>query len=403
MIRRRVANRLRGVLARLDGAHPEREAMGLDPLLDQLDRTVAATMTDLDRAYAARTRLAGALDHVGDGVVIVDENGIEVHRNSVAQTFAGARHADALVERAVRELLVESADGVSRRRNLDVFGPPRRMLVITTLPLDDGSRPVGTLAVIEDISERRHLEAVRRDFVANISHELKTPVGALGLLAETIASEENADLVRRLAERMTGEAMRVGRIIDDLLALSRIEAEEHLSVREPVHVSHLVAEALDRVRSLADAGGMHIDTSGVGARHTIGADERQLVSAIANLVENACKYSDPGSTVEISSSTDGRTVAIAVVDHGIGIPTSDLERVFERFYRVDRARSRETGGTGLGLAIVRHIAGNHHGEVTVTSEEGVGSTFTLRLPAGPGPVAVSNVGAPQPPREAESA
>ncbi len=164
-----------------------------------------------------------------------------------------------------------------------------------------------------------------------------------------------------------------------------------------------MAEALDRVRSLADAAGMHIDVAGVNPRHTVEADERQLVSAIANLVENACKYSDPGSTVEISSSTDGRTVAISVVDHGIGIPTSDLERVFERFYRVDRARSRETGGTGLGLAIVRHIAGNHHGEVTVTSEEGVGSTFTLRLPAGPGPVAVSNVGAPQPPREAESA
>jgi two-component system sensor histidine kinase SenX3 len=258
------------------------------------------------------------------------------------------------------------------------------------VPLDDGKRPVGSLALIEDVSERRRLEAVRRDFVANISHELKTPVGALGLLAETIAAEEDPALTRRLAERMTNEAIRVGRIIDDLLALSRIEAEEQQPVREPVPVARLVGEAMDRVRSLAELGGMRIDVSGVGPRHSVGGDPRQLVSAIANLLENACKYGHRGSTVEVLSTTDGRWVDIVVRDHGIGIPSSDLERVFERFYRVDRARSRETGGTGLGLAIVRHVAGNHQGEVSVTSEEGVGSTFTLRLPSGPGPVAVSD-------------
>jgi two-component system, OmpR family, sensor histidine kinase SenX3 len=388
VIRRRVATRLRHVLARLEGVQPGVEGLGPDALLDHLDRVVASTVTKLDLEASSSTRLARALDQVAEGVVVVDEHGTELYRNAVAQAFVGARHAEALVERAVQELLEASTDGASRSRNLDVFGPPRRMLVITAVPLDDGSRAVGTVAVIDDVSERRRLEAIRRDFVANISHELKTPVGALGLLAETIANEPDEALTRRLAERMTNEALRVGRIIDDLLALSRIEAEEQ-SVREPVSVALVVSEAVDRVRSLAESGGMVVDAAGVGARHTVGGDRRQLVSAIANLLENACKYSDTGSAVEVSSTTDGVFVDIVVQDHGIGIPTSDLERVFERFYRVDRARSRETGGTGLGLAIVRHVAGNHQGEVSVRSEEGVGSTFTLRLPVGPGPVAVS--------------
>ncbi len=402
MIRRRLAGRLRRVLTRLEGAHPEFEQLGVELLVAQLDRAAGSAVAALDGATSRAARLRGALDEVSDGVVLIDEHGVEVHRNTVAQAFAGARHAEALVERAVQEILAQSADGVSRTRNLDVFGPPRRMLVITTLPLDDGERPLGTMALIEDVSERRRLEAMRRDFVANISHELKTPVGALGLLAETIASEDDPTLTRRLAERMTGEAMRVGRIIDDLLALSRIEAEEQLPNREPVAVALLVDEALDRVRSLAELGEMEIDVSGVGPRHTVGGDSRQLVSAITNLLENACKYGNRGSTVEVVSTTDGRWVDVSVRDHGIGIPASDLERIFERFYRVDRARSRETGGTGLGLAIVRHVAGNHQGEVSVRSEEGIGSTFTLRLPAGPGPVAVSDPLSSTPPAAAAS-
>jgi two-component system sensor histidine kinase SenX3 len=319
-----------------------------------------------------------------------------VHRNAVAGSIAGARHAQVLVERAVQELVAGAAGGAARHRDLDLFGPPRQLLVLTAVPLDDGRRPAGALVLVEDVSERRRLEAVRRDFVANISHELKTPVGALGLLAETLAAEDDPALTRRLAGRMTNEAMRVGRIIDDLLALSRIEAEGQPPWLEPVPVGQVVHDALDRVRSLAEATGTRVDTSGVGARHAVGGDPRQLVSAVANLLENACNYSDPGSTVEVWSTTDGRWTEVSVRDHGIGIPARDLERIFERFYRVDRARSRDTGGTGLGLAIVRHVAGNHRGEVSVASEEGAGSTFTLRLPASPAPVAVA-VGDPTPP------
>jgi two-component system sensor histidine kinase SenX3 len=255
---------------------------------------------------------------------------------------------------------------------------------VTASPLDDERRTVGALGIIEDVSERRRLEAVRRDFVANISHELKTPVGALGLLAETLLAEDDADVSRRLAERMLTEAFRVGRTIDDLLALSRIEAEE-APLREPVPVHLVVAEAVERMRPAAEQQGIDVRVAEPRRTLTIMGDRRQLVSALYNLLDNAVKYSDAGSSVDVrvSVSTDGGRVAIEVEDHGIGIPTRDHERIFERFYRVDRGRSRDTGGTGLGLAIVRHVAGNHGGEVRIASREGEGSTFTLVLPAGP--------------------
>jgi two-component system sensor histidine kinase SenX3 len=156
-----------------------------------------------------------------------------------------------------------------------------------------------------------------------------------------------------------------------------------------VAVGLVAAEALDRVRHLALARDIDVVVAEPSRRMTVVGDRRQLASALGNLIENAVKYSDAGTTVEVSAVTDGRMVDIVVRDHGIGIPARDLDRIFERFYRVDRARSRETGGTGLGLAIVRHVATNHGGTVSVTSVEGEGSMFTLRLPAGPGPVAVA--------------
>jgi two-component system sensor histidine kinase SenX3 len=184
------------------------------------------------------------------------------------------------------------------------------------------------------------------------------------------------------------ESQRVARIIDDLLDLSRIESEE-APLREPVPVHLVVAQAVERVRTAADQRGIGIDAPEAPQRVSLLGDRRQLVSALYNLLENAVKYSDVESTVEVRARTDGRWVELTVRDHGIGIPGRDLERIFERFYRVDQGRGRDTGGTGLGLAIVRHVAANHRGEVQVESREGEGSTFTLRLPAGPGPVAVT--------------
>jgi two-component system, OmpR family, sensor histidine kinase SenX3 len=392
--RRSVRRRVDAAVTRLQATSVDLDGGGrLERSLGRLERAVDDATVRLDAASADVARALRALHAIPQGVVICDESGREVFRNEMADAFSGARHAEALVEQAVEEELHTALGGSPRRRNLDLYGPPRRMLVISAIPLDDGARATGAVAVIDDVSERRRLEAIRRDFVANISHELKTPVGALGLLAETIAAEDEPTVVRRLAERMTGEAIRVGRIIDDLLALSRIEAEEQ-PLREPVSVSLLVGDAVERIRSLAESRAITIEADDVGARHTVRGDRRQLVSAIANLLENACKYSDSGSTVRVRSRAEGNWVEVAVQDEGIGIPTRDLERVFERFYRVDRARSRETGGTGLGLAIVRHVAGNHRGEVRVESHEGEGSTFTLRLPGGPGPVEVHDPDSP---------
>ncbi len=339
-------------------------------------------------------RLGEALSAVPEGVVVCDDAGRILFRNGVAQSFAGARHGEALAELKLTELLETALRHGAQEENFDLYGPPRRALVIRAFPLEDAGGLIGAVAVIEDVSERRRLDAVRRDFVANVSHELKSPVGALGILAETMQTEDEPAVARRLAERMQMEAFRVARIIDDLLDLSRIESEE-APIREPVPVHLVVAQAVERVRPLADHRSITIDVSEAPRRLSVVGGRRQLVSAVHNLLENAIKYSDEGSTVEVRvrSSADGgrRWVEVAVRDFGIGIPSRDLERIFERFYRVDRARSRDTGGTGLGLSIVRHVATNHRGEVQVESQEGEGSTFTLRLPAGPGPMALTNV------------
>jgi two-component system sensor histidine kinase SenX3 len=328
---------------------------------------------------------------IPQGVVVFDTDGVVSFRNKVAAGYLAARHSEALVEEAINELaaaVVASSGAVAPTRTVDLFGPPRRTLVLRGIGLERGSHELGALVIIDDVTDRRRLEAIRRDFVANISHELKTPVGALALLAETLLAEDEPTVARRLAERMLTEAFRVGRTIDDLLELSRIEADEAAG-REDVPVHLLIAEAVDRVRGAAEQQGIAIEVEEPSLRLGVTGDRRQLVSATYNLLENAVKYSDAGSTIQVRARTDGRFVDIDVQDHGIGIPRRDLERVFERFYRVDRARSRDTGGTGLGLAIVRHVANNHAGDVRVESLEGEGSTFTLRVPIGSGPVAIT--------------
>jgi two-component system, OmpR family, sensor histidine kinase SenX3 len=386
---RRVTRRLVAAAQRLDeevvGDLPA-SALGDGAAL--VERAVERANLRGTDVSVAEERLERALAAIPQGVVIFDEAGEIVLCNAPATQYLAARHGEALVEEAISALSSDAIAGVTATRTVDLFGPPRRTLVLRSLGLEHGRQSIGALVVIDDVSERRRLDAMRRDFVANISHELKTPVGALGLLAETLLGESDPEVVHRLAQRMADEAFRVGRTIDDLLELSRIEAEEGAS-REVLPVQLCIDDAVQRVRPGADARGISLDVEEANRRLTVLGDRRQLVSAIYNLLENAVKYSDAGSTVEVRAGTNGTWVDVAVTDHGIGIPRRDLGRVFERFYRVDRARSRETGGTGLGLAIVRHVASNHQGEVRVESLEGQGSTFTLRLPAGPGPVSLT--------------
>jgi two-component system sensor histidine kinase SenX3 len=241
--------------------------------------------------------------------------------------------------------------------------------------------------LLTDVTEQRRLDAVRRDFVANVSHELKTPVGALTLLAEAVQdAADDPEAIRRFAGRMQHEGIRLGRLVAELIELSRLQGAEPLPAPTVVDIDDVVVEALDRTRLAAETAGISV-VAGGERRLAVRGSEAQLVTALVNLVDNAIAYSPAGTRIAVGTRRRDGTVEISVSDQGIGIAEPDLERVFERFYRADPARSRATGGTGLGLAIVKHIASNHGGEVGVWSVEGSGSTFTLRLPlAAAGPV-----------------
>jgi two-component system sensor histidine kinase SenX3 len=328
--------------------------------------------------YAAR--LEGALDSHADGVIVVDRHGDIVFASREGRRYHGARYADALAEDAVQDLLGRACAGETSVRELPLFGPPQRVLRVRAVPVEVAGEVAGAAAFVSDITEARRIEQVRRDFVAAVSHELKTPIGALIVLAETMVASREPQVMTPLADRVVKEADRLGRMIDDLLDLSIIESQESPK-REPVPVHLLVHGALDEVEAQADAAGVPIELAPIDAGLELVCDRRQVVSAIRNLLENAVKYSEPGAAVEVSVLRTDDQVVVAVRDHGIGIPKRDLERIFERFYRVDKARSRETGGTGLGLSIVRHVAQAHGGDVSVESVEGEGSVFRLRFPA----------------------
>ncbi|WP_070379302.1 sensor histidine kinase [Rhodococcus sp. WMMA185] len=232
----------------------------------------------------------------------------------------------------------------------------------------------------DDDSEQVRMEATRRDFVANVSHELKTPVSAMGLLAEALLeSADDPESVRHFGERVLSESVRLGKMVTELIALSRLQGAEKLPDLEVVSVDEIVDEALVRCKISAEAAGVAIITDQGGGSEVLG-DRALLVTALSNLVQNAIAYSTNGAPVSVSRSIRGDNVAISVTDRGEGIAKADQERVFERFFRVDKARARATGGTGLGLSIVKHVAANHNGSIDLWSRPGTGSTFTLQIP-----------------------
>jgi two-component system sensor histidine kinase SenX3 len=328
-------------------------------------------------AQREAAQLRAAFDALPIGVVVVDDNGTETLRNEEATRLRDARQSDVLAAQALTDVLAEAVTGPAERV-VDLHGPPPRTWSVAALPLRTSGG--GRVAVIQDVTDRYRIDAVRRDFVANVSHELRTPIGAIVALADTLTVEDDTtdpEVLRRLAARVAHEAERAGHLIDDLLDLSRIEGGE--LEREEVTVRQLVARAVDRVVSSA---GERADDVAIGDIDdvTLLVDTTQIETALVNLIENAIKYSNAGAAVVVTARAAGPNQELAVRDHGIGIPPSDRDRIFERFYRVDRARSRATGGTGLGLAIVRHVARNHGGDVTVESREGEGSTFVVQLP-----------------------
>ncbi|KQU61110.1 histidine kinase [Rhodococcus sp. Leaf278] len=233
----------------------------------------------------------------------------------------------------------------------------------------------------DDDSEQVRMEATRRDFVANVSHELKTPVGAMSLLAEALLeSADDPDSVRHFGGKVVAESKRLGNMVTELIALSRLQGAEKLPDLEVVDVDTVVNEAMDRSKLAAENAGISVTTDHPSGLEVLG-DQALLVTALANLIQNAIAYSSNGSPVSVSRALRGSNVAFAVTDRGIGIAKADQERVFERFFRVDKARSRATGGTGLGLAIAKHVAANHNGSISLWSKLGTGSTFTLQIPA----------------------
>ncbi|MHB8264201.1 MAG: ATP-binding protein, partial [Acidimicrobiales bacterium] len=382
--RRSLEERLAALAVRLGVDMPKDSGEeGIEAVLHHLEQVTGQAAEVVSESSEESIRYRKVLDSLHQGVLICDVNGKVVFRNSLALSLMGGRHGDAIVAQGVVDLLQSAWEKGQEERSIDLYGPPKRSLIIRAQVIDDGRKSLGVIAVIEDVTERRKIDEIRRDFVTNVSHELKTPISALGLLAETLVDEEDATVAKRLGSRIQKEAFRVSRIIDDLLDLSRIEAEESPQ-RDPVEIGLIVADAVERVRGAAEQRNIEVTISGPDQLAAVLGDRRQLTSAIYNLVENAVKFSGPGHNVEIvtsHSTGDVPEIIISVTDHGTGIPAKDLERIFERFYRVDISRSHQAGGTGLGLSIVRHVASNHSGRIEVDSREGQGSTFRLVLPS----------------------
>ncbi|AKS30614.1 two-component system sensor histidine kinase SenX3 [Mycolicibacterium goodii] len=341
-------------------------------------------------ADAAGMTVSQMLQHIASlspmGLAVVDTFNDVVYSNDRAVELGVVRDRilDDRAWQAAQRVFETGQDGEVDLSPLKVANPGRSGISVrgkVRLLADDDRR--FAVVYVDDQSEHARMEATRRDFVANVSHELKTPVGAMSVLAEALlASADDPDTVRRFAEKMVAESHRLADMIGELIELSRLQGAERLPDLEAVDVDSIVSEAVSRHKVAADNSQISITTDAPTGYRVLG-DEGLLVTAIANLVSNAIAYSPNGTDVSISRRRRGGNIEIAVTDRGIGIAKDDQERVFERFFRVDKARSRATGGTGLGLAIVKHVAANHNGSIRLWSQPGTGSTFTLSIPEYP--------------------
>lgn len=369
-------------VGRLQGANPD------DRIRDLILRMSAQAKLLFERsAEAYRTldgELAASIDELDD---VLDD----LHYLYIETVLQEAKRQDLLPQQSLQFALIgrfyerigDHAENMGERIRyiIDGWQPEStgadRARAARTGQLED-PKPSRGLAVIDSIAEDRRIDAIRRDFVANVSHELKTPVGAISLIAETLDDETDAEMRAKLMSRLGKEVFRVENIIDDLLELTRLEEKPPELVSLPIDV--VVSEAADTAAGLAAGRGISVATVGLPSNANVLGDRRQLVRALTNLIDNAVRYSDSETHVTVTVEALPGVVDISVTDQGVGIPRAELERIFERFYRVDSARSRDTGGTGLGLSIVRHVADNHLGRTMVESKPGHGSTFTLELP-----------------------
>lgn len=319
------------------------------------------------------------LSVLSSSAVIVDHNDAVLQASAPAVAM-GLVSRDRLLPAEITDLVRHvRRDGQVREADLTIeAGRTHKHIRARVAPLT--SRLV--MVLVDDRTEAQRVEAIRRDFVANVSHELKTPIGALNLLAEAVEeAKDDPDAVVRFAGRMQLESERLTRLVQQVIDLSRLQNDNASENSVPVKVAELVAEAAEHSATEAESKNIDIAVS-LGNDVQVLGDRAQLHAAVSNLVENAVRYSPEGSRVSVTvDDNEDDAVRISVADRGVGIPSEELERIFERFYRVDPARARDTGGTGLGLSIVKHVAASHGGSVEVWSEPGTGSTFTLVLPA----------------------
>lgn len=324
---------------------------------------------------------AQVVDVIATAGVVLDQY------NSVLRASPGAIQFGLVQNRRlIHSALVQLADKArtsSGAVQADVTletGLRREQIFVHARAAKFGERYV--MLLVDDRTESKKLEETRRDFVANVSHELKTPIGAIGLLAEAIAGAiDDPEMVEKFTESLQKETLRLGNLVQELIQLSRVQGAKLSETSTELDLATVIADAVDRNQLLAEQRAIKLATNAESGVKLIG-DYEMLVTAVRNLIENAIVYSEQHSQVGIGLRVVDGVAEIAVTDSGIGIPESEQERIFERFYRVDPSRSRETGGTGLGLSIVKHAAANHRGEVKLFSKAGVGSTFTLRLPIG---------------------
>ena len=322
--------------------------------------------------------VATVLSVLRSSAVVVDESDVVLKASAPAYAFGLVRGNELAIEDLAELVRQVRRDGQIRETELTLSRDRSSPRTVTARVAPLGSRLV--LALVEDRTRERRVEAVRRDFVANVSHELKTPVGAIRLLSEAVAdAAEDPEAVKRFAGRMLTESDRLTRLVQQIIELSRLQGDDSLETPARVRIDGVIAVAVDTSAIEARAKRINLITGGDADLLVYGSDE-QITAAISNLVANAVAYSGEGSSVVVTTRGTDTVVEVSVIDQGIGIPSSEIDRIFERFYRVDPARHRSTGGTGLGLSIVKHVAATHGGEVTVWSVEGQGSTFTLSLP-----------------------
>jgi two-component system sensor histidine kinase SenX3 len=339
---------------------------------------------DIDEQIEIPELLIKALESLESESLLVLPGEVIIYQSENLVNFGLVKDGRVSSEDLIALIRVVRRTSETRRGSIEIargpIGEGKRELRVSVAPLtEDGL----ILVLVSDESEARRIDAVRRDFVANVSHELKTPIGALGLLSEAILGAKNdPEAVVKFATKMQNEAKRLTELVQEIIDLSRLQSSDPLQKAFPVEIEDVIREAINQAQISAESRNIALDVGLMQPAVVIG-DRDQLIMAIHNLIENAINYSPEKTKVSVNSTIKEGLIEVSVTDQGIGIPESELGRIFERFYRVDPARSRQTGGTGLGLSIVKHVALNHGGDVRVWSKVNVGSTFSILLPMAP--------------------